>query len=219
LSEQPADFIHFHGAGKSTKERARPLLESLSEVVPSIVTFDFSGHGESTGDLKHSSLHKRVLEARVAIEQFTNKEKLTISASSMGGNIALKMLPLYDVKNLVLFAPAIYSDEAFEVPFGQGFTEIIRKPDSWKQSDVFASLETFTGNVLICIGDHDEVIPAGLVDETYKHASNAARKEIVRLKGCPHAMHSWLDVHPSERARVVAKIAECYESVTRPVRS
>jgi len=206
-----SDFILFHGAGKSTKERAKEFFdESLFDIVPSIVTFDFSGHGESTGELKKSSLKQRVLEAQTAIELFTTKEKLTVCGSSMGGYIALKMLSLYNVKNLVLFAPAIYDKQAFEVPFDQGFTEILRKPDSWENSDVLESLENFSGNLLLFIGKNDEVIPSGVVDLINKHSSNVARKEIVRFDDCPHAIHSWLDSHSSEKKQVAEKISQYY---------
>lgn len=209
--EKLSNFILFHGAGKSTKERAKEFFgESLFDVVPSIVTFDFSGHGESTGELKKGSLKQRVLEAQTAIELFTTKEKLTVCGSSMGGYVALKMLSLYDVKNLVLFAPAIYDKQAFEVPFDQGFTEILRKPDSWKNSDVLQSLEKFSGNLLLFIGKNDEVIPSGVVDLIDKHSSNVAGKEIIRFDGCPHAIHSWLDSHPPEKKQVAKKVSQYY---------
>lgn len=206
-----SDFILFHGAGKSTKERAKEFFDdSLFDVVPSIVTFDFSGHGESTGELKKSSLKQRVLEAQTAIELFTTKEQFTVCGSSMGGYIALKMLPLYDIKNLILFAPAIYDKQAFEIPFDQGFTEILRKFDSWENSDVLESLEKFSGNLLLFIGKNDEVIPGGVVDLIDKHSSNVARKEIIRFDSCPHAIHSWLDSHLPEKKQVAEKISQYY---------
>lgn len=210
-SDKKSDFILFHGAGKSTKERAKQFFhESLFDVVPSIVTFDFSGHGESTGELKKSSLKQRVLEAQTAIELFTTKEKLTVCGSSMGGYIALKMLSLYDIKNLILFAPAIYDKEAFNVSFNQGFTEILRKPESWRSSDVLTHLENFTGNLLLFIGKDDEVIPSGVIDLIDNHSSKAAKKEIIRFDNCPHALHDWLDNHPFEKKQVAEKISEYY---------
>lgn len=210
-SEKLSDFILFHGAGKSTKERAKEFFdESLFDVVPSIVTFDFSGHGESTGELKKSSLKQRVLEAQTAIELFTTKEKLTVCGSSMGGYIALKMLALYDIKNLVLFAPAIYGKTALDVQFDEGFTEILREPESWGNSDVLEFLEKFPGNLLLFIGKDDEVIPSGVVDLINKHSVKVARKEIIRFDNCPHAIHAWLDSHPSEKKQVAEKISEYY---------
>lgn len=210
-SEKLSDFIFFHGAGKSTKERAKEFFdESLFDVIPNIVTFDFSGHGESTGELKKSSLKQRVLEAQTAIELFTTREKLTVCGSSMGGYIALKMLPLYDIKNLILFAPAIYDKDAFSVQFGDGFTEILRRPESWKSSDVLTFLEDFSGNLLLFIGKDDKVIPSEVINLIEEHTIKAQRKEIIRFDNCPHAIHSWLDSHPSEKKQVAEKISEYY---------
>ncbi|MBI2057473.1 MAG: alpha/beta fold hydrolase [Candidatus Yanofskybacteria bacterium] len=209
--EKLSDFILFHGAGKSTKERAKEFFdESLFDVVSSIVTFDFSGHGESTGELKKSSLRQRVAEAQTAIELFTTKEKLTVCGSSMGGYIALKMLTLYDIKNLVLFAPAIYDKQAFDVQFDQGFTEILQQSESWKNSDVLESLEKFSGNLLLFIGKDDEIIPRGVVDLVDKHSVKVVRKEIIRFDNCPHAIHAWLDSHSPEKKQVAEKISEYY---------
>jgi len=99
---QPPDFIFLHGAGKSNKERVRGFLDgSLFKIIPSIITFDFSGHGESTGTLAKSSLKQRVLEATGAIDLYTTKKRLTVCGSSMGGYITLKMLETYDVRNLI----------------------------------------------------------------------------------------------------------------------
>lgn len=209
--DDPSDFVFFHGAGKSTKERARNFFdESLFNAVPSIVTFDFSGHGESSGELKESSLKQRVLEAQRAIELFTTKKDLTLCGASMGGYVALKMLPFYDVKNLILFCPAVYDKRVFEISFNQGFSEIIRKPNSWENSDIFSSLETFSGNLLLFIGKNDTVIPRGVIDLIDAHSSRAARKEIIRLDNCPHAIHSWLDSHPSEKKYIAKKIIDLY---------
>ena len=120
------------------------------------------------------------------------------------------MLPLYDVRNVILFAPAIYDAQALAVQFDQGFTEILRKPDSWRKSDALASLEKFSGNLLLFIGNNDDVIPSGVVDLIDKHSTNVTSKEIIRFDTCPHAMHSWLDSHSPERKQVAEKITALY---------
>ena len=206
-----SNFIYFHGAGRSAKERAKEFFdESLFNTVPSIVTFDFSGHGERTGELKHSSLKQRAHEAQTAIELYTTKKQLTVCGSSMGGYIALKMLSLYDIKNVILFAPALYDKQAFEVPFNQGFSEIIRRPNSWGESDVLSSLEKFSGSLLLYIGKQDKVIPHGVIDLIDKHSTNTQRKEIIRLDDCDHAITTWLNNHSDERRQITEKISRYY---------
>ncbi len=210
-TDELSDFVYFHGAGKSTRSRAKSFFdESVFAVVPNIVTFDFSGHGESSGELQYSSLKQRVLEAQTAIESFSTQEKLTICGSSMGGHVALKMLSFFDIKNIILFAPAIYDNQAYDVQFGKGFSEIIRKPESWKNSDILPVLEKFSGNLLVFIGKDDEVIPSGVIDLLDTHSPNVARKEIIRLDDCPHAIHAWIDSHPEIKKQVAEKILKYY---------
>ena len=205
--DELSDFVYFHGAGKSTRNRAKSFFdESVFTVVPNIVTFDFSGHGESSGELSSSSLKQRVLEAQTAIELFSTKEKLTVCGSSMSGYIALKMPAFFDVKNIILFAPAIYDAQAYDVQFGKGFSEIIRQPDSWKNSDVLPLLEKFTGNLLVFIGKNDEVIPKGVIDLLDEHSPRVAHKEIIKFDDCPHAIHAWIDSHPKLKKQVAEKI-------------
>ena len=163
-TEKKSDFIFLHGAGKSTKEKAHGFFDTLLfKTIPNITTFDFSGHGESSGTLKKSSLQKRIFETKTAIDLYTTKSQLTVCGTSMGGYIALTMLDYYNVKNLILFAPAVYNDEALALPFDAGFTEAIRKPKSWQKSSVLQSLENFTGNLLLVIGTQDEVIPKDVI--------------------------------------------------------
>ncbi len=91
-SVTPPKFIFLHGAGAGIKERIYGIAPSIIDVGTNILTIDFSGHGESTGDLKKSSLEKRVNEAKHAINKFASKESLTICGVSMGGYVAIKLL-------------------------------------------------------------------------------------------------------------------------------
>lgn len=216
LGEKPdelSDFIFFHGGGKSNRSRAGSFFGgSVLAAVLNIVAFDFSGQGESSGELASSSLEQRVLEAQTAIELFSTKKNLTVCGSSMGGYIALKMLSSSDIKNIILFAPGIYDAQAYDVQFNQGFSEIIRKPESWKNSDVLPLLEEFTGNLLVFIGEKDEVIPGGVIELIDQHSKNTSYKEIIRFKDCSHAIYTWLDNHPEMREQVALKILGCYRS-------
>ena len=84
-TEKKSDFIFLHGAGKSTKEKAHGFFDTLLfKTIPNITTFDFSGHGESSGTLKKSSLQKRIFETKTAIDLYTTKSQLTVCGTSMG---------------------------------------------------------------------------------------------------------------------------------------
>lgn len=125
----------------------------------------------------------------------------------MGGYTALKLLQTHNIKNLVLLAPAVYSQDAFSVQFDQGFTDIIRQFKSWEKSDIFSSLQQFTGNLLVIIGTQDEVIPMDVIQLIDKHAINTTCKEIVLLENCSHQMHEWLNHHISDKKYICSKIS------------
>jgi len=155
-------FLFLHG-GKNPASNIYYLNKKLQDKGISSFTFDHSGHGESSGKLGNSSLEKRVQEAKIAINISGLKEPINICAFSMGGHIAIKLTEIVNVNTLVLFCPAAYTKKAFDVQFDQGFTEVIREKESWKNSDCYQILEKFKGNLLIIIGKEDKLIPKELL--------------------------------------------------------
>jgi esterase/lipase len=202
------NLFSFHGAGRSNKERTLYLLRELVERTNSnAFTFDFSGHGQSSGQLNELSLEKRAEQARSAIEKFGTNDAIIIG-SSMSGDTALRMLNYFNPKLIVLFCPAIYASDAFRIPFTNEFTEIIRKPNSWKSSDVLKSLEEYQGKLLVFIGTEDEVIPEGVIELLDKHSSKVSKKEIIRIPNCPHRIHEFLPNNEIEKEAVISKIVD-----------
>lgn len=199
--------VYIHGGGvNSAKERvydiAAPLLEHAT-----ITSFDCSGHGESTGELKKGSLKKRTVEALEVIQKYA-KEPLVLVGASMGGYIALRLLDCIRIDTLILMCPALYDGQAFEMRFDEGFTTIIRAHESWKNTDILDCLRAFTGKLLVIIGDRDEVIPSGVIDLIMNNAVNVRRKELYRIPDCPHNINTWLKEYPDELSKMQAKIGE-----------
>ncbi len=201
-------FVYLHGAGIGQKERVNSISLPILNSGINILAFDFSGHGESTGELKKSSLQKRVNEAKEIIDHFASKEPLTICGSSMGGYVSIKLLEHFKIDTLILFCPALYDKNAYSVRFDEGFTEILRSPESWKNTDVLSLLENFTGKLLIIIGEKDEVIPKGVIDLINNHTPNAKKKEIYIIPNCPHRMIDWLKDKEAELNHLHQKITE-----------
>lgn len=203
------NVIFLHGAGSSVKETlitsfAQPIVDNNYN----ILALDFSGHGQSSGELKKSSLKKRVIEAQAAIDKFATKEPISVCSSSMGGYIAIKLLKYHNIKNLILFCPALYAGKAYDVQFDNGFTEIIREHESWRNSDVLDLLESFTGKLLVIMGELDAVIPPGVIDLINKHTPNTSKKEIYTIKNCPHKIDNWIVDYPEELLKLQHKILE-----------
>lgn len=207
-SNQSPQFIFLHGAGNAVKERVGSIASPIIKTGHSIVSFDFSGHGKSSGTIKNSSLKKRVDEAIGVINYFTKDKPLTVCGSSMGGYIAAKLLDVFEVETLILFCPALYDRKAYDVQFDNGFTDIIRSFESWRNTDVLTLLEKFTGNLLVVMGEDDEVIPAGVIELIMQHTQNARKKELYIIPGCPHGINTWILENERERVRLYSKIFE-----------
>jgi uncharacterized protein len=202
------NFLIMHGAGNSGKERTAYLSDSLNNHGISTFRFDFSGHGESSGDIKKSSLKKRIDEALVSIEQMKCKKPLTIIATSMGCEIAIRLTQYKNVKNLILFCPAIYSRDAFDVQFDAGFSDIIRKENSWENSECIDILSEFTGNLFIYIGENDKIIPFGVIKILNDCAVRATHKELNIINEAGHQIHSWLQEKPEYLNAIILKIVK-----------
>lgn len=201
---QKPTVLFLHGAGGATKERIHYIAEYLLQSNIASFTFDFSGHGESTGTLEGNTLQQRILEAGAATQFMASQFSLV--GSSMGGHIALSILPHYDISSLLLFAPGIYGDAASDVPFGPEFSAVIRQSDSWIDSSTFQNLAWFVGKILVVIGENDEVIPKHLITKLDTTATNIYYKKILIIPDTPHAIHKWLVEHQDDKDEVFENI-------------
>lgn len=209
-----ANLLFLHGAGVSTKGRFLYLAESLLEQGIGSVLFDFSGHGESTGTLSSSSLAKRAAEARKAME-YAN-QPLAVLGASMGAYTAIQLTKDTPVQALILFCPAIYTQAALETPFAEDFSRMIRKKNSWRDSDALAILESFQGNLLIVIGENDEVIPPEVITLLDKHSPNAKHKEVIRIPNCTHNLHLCFSENPNAKEKVINTIVKMIKQEDNP---
>jgi uncharacterized protein len=166
-----------HGAGKSSRKRFSRMRTSLnSHGIPS-ASFDFIGHGETGGALLGTSLHARTEQAATVIRHVC-VEPLTLIAASMGAYTAIKLTEKFAVDDLILMVPAVYTPEAYNIPFGPDFSATIRVPDSWRDSDAFPILAGFTGNLLIIAAEDDNVIPEEVIEKIHASATNARTNQL-----------------------------------------
>jgi pimeloyl-ACP methyl ester carboxylesterase len=204
--EPAPSVICLHGGGPSGRHSTKYLGEALQARGRSVVRFDFSGHGDSTGVIAESSLKKRFQEARAVLDYFGLGDGISVIGTSMGGHIACALASEVSVETLVFFGPAAYSARAWDVPFGSGFTDIIREEGSFQGSDIVDLLRGFAGRALHAIGERDEIIPAP-VTNLYKEALSHCRVfDSYTIAGCPHPIHRWLQNHPDVRKEVVDKV-------------
>jgi pimeloyl-ACP methyl ester carboxylesterase len=194
------DVLIMHGAGESSQERSRALAEGLMHEGYRVVTFDFTSHGHSTGKLEDLSLEKRQQEAEAIIKYYRLQDRLMVIGFSMSGQTAIDLIGSVPLETLVLFVPAIYDKQARKAAFGSEseFTRLIRRPDSWQDSDAWVKVETFKGNCLIFQGEFDQVIPEKIPVTIYKHANKTQKRLHVKILGAGHALAKWIIEEPKK---------------------
>ena len=202
LWSAPCITLVLHGAGTSNRGRFERLRTRLhADGIPTC-SFDFIGHGETGGDLGSSSLEQRTLQA-ARVVQACLKEPLSLIGASMSGYTAVKLTELHEVRNLILIVPAMYTPEAYAVPFNGSFSQIIRAYRSWERSDAWEILRGFRGKLLVIAAEHDSVIPREVVERAVDSASEAQCRELYMVPG---AGHLELFASPTEFSKVVGMI-------------
>lgn len=114
-------------------------------------------------------------------------------------------------KTLILLCPALYDQQANATSFDSGFTEIIRSPESWKKTDVLPLLESFTGRILLVVGEKDTVIPSGVIELIDFHTPNASKKKLYFIKNCPHSITTWILDQAFEQKKLQQNILKLIE--------
>lgn len=207
-----ANALFLHGAGESTKHRLLPLARELGKLGYRGVVFSFPGHGESSGTLLGSTLNERLEVAKEISKQFGTFPADMVVAVSMGGHTAMSMLEIFGdrIERLALLAPAAYSREAEEVPFGPGFTEVIRQPKSYTSSKVWDILPSYKGQLVTFEAELDAVIPTDIFDLIHANATNASQKEHVVIPGVDHRLTNWV-AEDSARLEAMAKALDTFD--------
>ncbi|BES66351.1 hypothetical protein SANA_27900 [Gottschalkiaceae bacterium SANA] len=186
------ELFCLHGAGTSDRFRFDRLRERLFMKGVSSCAFDFVGHGETGGELTHSSLRERTEMAAEVIRTCRAKDQpLVIVAASMSGYTAVRLLEEFDVRLLVLIVPAAYDRRAYDLPFNEGFSACIRREKSYRDSDAWEILDKYCGSMLLVTAEFDQVIPDEVVD-LYKRSGPLAKVDQVVVKGSPHKVMAYM---------------------------
>jgi pimeloyl-ACP methyl ester carboxylesterase len=184
--ENSPRVLVLHGAGNSNRGRFQLLREEFYAKGISSIAFDFLGHGDTGGDLKSSSLSSRTRQACRVVDALNLQQPLSVIGASMSAYTSVKLLEHYHIKSLILLVPAMYTSQAYSIPFNRGFSKIIRQPQSWVQSDAWRLLAGYTGRLLIVAAENDQIIPRDVINRIYDSAVNAVER---KLYIAPHASH------------------------------
>jgi len=205
----PPRLLILHGAGNSCRQNFRWLREELWTAGVSSAAFDFIGHGDTGGDLKSSSLISRTRQACTMIDALGLRQPLALMGVSMSGYTAVRLLEHYRVKRLILVVPAMYTAQAYTTPFNEGFSDIIRQPQSWIHSDAWQILAGYRGRLLVVAGEKDRIIPRGVITRIYDAAVNASERELYVASKASHFVFTDLrSENPEEFEYIFHRICE-----------
>lgn len=159
-------ILYLHGGGHANHARYTVLIERFGSV--GIIGQAFDHHA--------TTLAGRLSEAEQELAKLKSQHDLSdgdiyIWGSSMGGHIAARLTSTHpDLAGVILQSAAAYSQAAEHIPFGPDFTAELRRKGSWQDTNAFVDLDNYIGKVLVMYGEHDDVIPKGVITRYTAHA-------------------------------------------------
>jgi len=129
------------------------LAQKLVEHGLSVLRFDFTGHGQSEGNIDKITPLAGLDDLKCAIKSLT-KEKIALYGSSFGGYIALLYASNHPVLALALKAPV---SDWREVQISRDRGKIFRL--ATQKINIYQKAKNIKAPTLIVHGDEDNVVP------------------------------------------------------------
>lgn len=197
-----------HGGGASTAQGFAELRLFLYASGIETIAFDFVGHGRTGGQQLGTTLAQRVAQVEaIGQAQDLAWPELTIIGFSMGAYVAVRVAAALGAGRLCLAIPAAYAPEAFAVPFGPEFTDVLRRPRSWSNSDAFELISQYAGHLLVLSAENDNIVPSAIPQTYFSVARQAlsVRHQVVARAG--HNLSTHYGAEPGARECVHQEIA------------
>ncbi|KPI32020.1 hypothetical protein OV320_2196 [Actinobacteria bacterium OV320] len=204
--------VLLHGAGNGSKERLLPLAHEFTGRGCRALALDFSGHGESSGELRELSLRRRFEQAVSVIDAYVPADgTLVLVGFSMSGQTVADLAAFYRdrVTALGLCAPSVYAARAWDVPFGEGngeFSAIIRRPGSWREAPALDVLRRYEGRAVLAVPGTDTVIPPQVTEAVQDALATRARYTRFELPAAGHRLGLWFQDHADDRRAFVTAV-------------
>jgi pimeloyl-ACP methyl ester carboxylesterase len=208
VDNMPVKLIMLHGGGLGTRDRYAGFRAELAKRSIGSLAFDFVGFGETGGSIGESSLQNRTEQTLAVLDALAIKPPYCLMGTSMGAYTAVKLSQLLPVESLMLFVPAMYDRAAYQAPFGEPFTQIIRRPESWVNSDAWEILAAFRGKLLMVTAGRDAVIPPDVIRRIEASASQVSEKRLYTVTGSPHLLVHYLSQNKDELERVIELVQQ-----------
>lgn len=151
-----------------------------------VFCFDFRSNLDASR-FEEFGLYDRLNDSREVVLWVRDNQggPLSLLGVSMGGSLAVNIAAELGkkVKNLFLVAPAAYHREAMkpEVKFGPQFSEIIREPRSWHNSNSFEEAKKISANTLIIQFRDDQIVPKQIPMDYWRNVGAKSQDQNIRL--------------------------------------
>lgn len=188
MSEKTTAGVLFLHGWNSSKRGYLARAEAVeADCGASCLAFDLAGHGESaTAPASSFSPRQHLEQAVAAYDELAARpevdpERIGVCGASYGGYLAALLVAERPVASLLVRAPALYPDAAFELPPRQRRTELVADGDARP----LRNLAAFAGPLLVVESEHDETIPHAVV-AAYLASRPGVRHEVIL--GAAHAL-------------------------------
>jgi pimeloyl-ACP methyl ester carboxylesterase len=211
----------------STKDGEKHLAsaQALAARGHLVLRFDFSGRGESQGDLMGMTFTRELGEALQAVAELRRRgaRRVALAGSSMGGAVSILAAARSSIAGLVTLAAVGRADllpervggpKALALWQRRGFLRFEGQPVGWalvedaRRTDLLAAAASVKCPWLILHGGRDEVVPPSDAQELQQASGGSARLEIL-----PEADHQF--THPEHRAEAVERLVVFLDEALR----
>ena len=172
-------MCHGFHSSKDNPITSRALAQKLVESGLSVLRFDFTGHGESQGNIDEITPLYGLDDLKSAIKTL-GKKKIAIYGSSFGGYIALLYATDHPILALALKSPVSdWSQVQISNDRGKRFRQ------ETENINIYQKAKNIKAPTLIIHGDQDDVVPLAQSQRLYKYLGSAIKKLEI-IKGANH---------------------------------
>lgn len=199
----------------SSRTRYTEIITGIVEATGmSALVIDYTGHGDSPFDALDMRPAQHFLEVVTAYDWIRSKYPgagISVMGTSYGGFMAATLTEFRDIKNLILRVPAVYKPKDFYTPnreIHESEEAKLKYRNDRKKLEanpLYAKLRQFTGNSLVVVHEHDELVPKPTTDayiaalqaesslaEGFAHSFTKSQVSEEQLKRYQQAITTWL---------------------------
>lgn len=190
-------------------------LKMLDENESSLL-YNQPATGGSDGEWENETIQSRTDVLAGVSEHFykrTHSSSLSLIGTSAGAYMAVNALEQLEnqhikVPKLVLLSPAAYPEAAENVPYGETFSNIVRKPWNVEESPIFSKLEKYIeggGSAFISFFEVDDPPIPKHIQEYYKAFAQRLSSEggVIGVTTIPGVAHNFRRVGVPEGKNVI----------------